>query len=945
MDGRIKDQTIFVGRVIARLLTLGPFGPPGTQPRINFQYLTEGVPDGRILDHEGSFVVTLNPVGLWQKTSGGYSSSGWAHIDPSGSGGLGILSVKDYGAIGDGITNDTAAIQSCIDAAISIDHGTAVFFPNGTYLCGNLEVEDATDLRIYGDDATIQWTGVAVSPNRIGLRLLGTCTRVQIDHLRMVGDGAVASRHAGVYASSGSFLQSCVVAYCSIAEVTLGISFDMTSGGSYARGCVVEHNVIEHVVGIDPGYGYGIHFADNSGQAAGHSVLYNEIHRCQRHGIYMALGSTVLVHGNKIFDHRDELDDGAVRYAMNLSRTQFFIVTDNQIIRSHSTSVGIAADAGGICEHVVFANNEIITPFVNPLFPVPCMEVGLDIDTNGQANDVLIAGNKIITQDLVNVDALRLNWGRRIVVRDNSIEMLGANASTYAINLRGVGEGVGTTDFSDDWTIQDNAFRILDSLSAPAGAGIRMSPPYLDSGIRTTLGGSYGGGRNRFIAAAEYSLAATLTNPNVYAWEGQQLSWSTGTGPATNPTRAANATTESVDNRTGIVLENSAPTSLQTLTGGFEGKEVTLWFANGNTTLVHNAGGSNALQLIPGVNWTPPTGASIRFKLIRGQWRELVRFANPDQVSSLTALGSITLPTPGTSVFLGDGSTAGNVWVEARKADANAFTFFEWRVGTLGAGLRWLWQFGTDEDLNLQRYDASGVLVDTPFIIDWATGLSTFTQVTIPIVVGNVSLLTPGQLLIFGDGSTSGNVGFEARKADANNLTWANWRIGTLAAGLRRIEQWDTSENWNTLLADGAGSLDGFTTEQLDYTNRLRRERRPIYYTLGTTVTNGAFAGGGGGLGTGATFAVSGPVTPKTPRGQVTVTIGTGPGLNPTIIFTFVDTTPGNLPSAPQALVLRNGGTGALPHTWTTSATALTITLVGTPTVGETYIFEWRLTG
>ena len=40
--------------------------------------------------------------------------------------------VKDFGAIGNGIANDTAAVQRAIDA------GGMVYFPAGTYLCGTL---------------------------------------------------------------------------------------------------------------------------------------------------------------------------------------------------------------------------------------------------------------------------------------------------------------------------------------------------------------------------------------------------------------------------------------------------------------------------------------------------------------------------------------------------------------------------------------------------------------------------------------------------------------------------------------------------------------------------------------------------------------------------------------------------------------------------------------
>lgn len=44
---------------------------------------------------------------------------------------LGFLSVKSYGAVGDGTTNDTAAVQAAIDAAPST--GAVIWFPAGTY--------------------------------------------------------------------------------------------------------------------------------------------------------------------------------------------------------------------------------------------------------------------------------------------------------------------------------------------------------------------------------------------------------------------------------------------------------------------------------------------------------------------------------------------------------------------------------------------------------------------------------------------------------------------------------------------------------------------------------------------------------------------------------------------------------------------------------------------
>jgi hypothetical protein len=54
-----------------------------------------------------------------------------------------IFSVKDFGAVGDGITNDTAAIQNAINAAFGM-----LYFPTGSYLVNNLTLKEG--LILYG---------------------------------------------------------------------------------------------------------------------------------------------------------------------------------------------------------------------------------------------------------------------------------------------------------------------------------------------------------------------------------------------------------------------------------------------------------------------------------------------------------------------------------------------------------------------------------------------------------------------------------------------------------------------------------------------------------------------------------------------------------------------------------------------------------------------------
>lgn len=76
-----------------------------------------------------------------------------------------VINVKNYGAVGDGITNDTAAIQAALDAAGST---TEVIFPKGTYLCSaSLKLTNASGKdfqgRITGQKAIINFSNAGNS--------------------------------------------------------------------------------------------------------------------------------------------------------------------------------------------------------------------------------------------------------------------------------------------------------------------------------------------------------------------------------------------------------------------------------------------------------------------------------------------------------------------------------------------------------------------------------------------------------------------------------------------------------------------------------------------------------------------------------------------------------------------------------------------------------------
>lgn len=105
------------------------------------------------------------------------------------------LSVKDFGAIGDGVTDDTRAIERAADALVS---GQTLDFPPGTYLISHDTVRAATpylrkvmylvnkkDLRIIGENATIKCVNhdIAAQGGLMWLEATG-CPRLTIKGFR-----------------------------------------------------------------------------------------------------------------------------------------------------------------------------------------------------------------------------------------------------------------------------------------------------------------------------------------------------------------------------------------------------------------------------------------------------------------------------------------------------------------------------------------------------------------------------------------------------------------------------------------------------------------------------------------------------------------------------------------------------------------------------------------
>jgi hypothetical protein len=86
------------------------------------------------------------------------------------------VSVKDFGAVGDGVADDTAAIQAAIDS------GQAITFPKGDYACGPL-TQSTNFQRFYADGF------VNIQKNANGVLFTSTGNYVQLEGIQFIGTG------------------------------------------------------------------------------------------------------------------------------------------------------------------------------------------------------------------------------------------------------------------------------------------------------------------------------------------------------------------------------------------------------------------------------------------------------------------------------------------------------------------------------------------------------------------------------------------------------------------------------------------------------------------------------------------------------------------------------------------------------------------------------------
>lgn len=339
----------------------------------------------------------------------------WAQEQP-------VYNVKNYGAVGDGVTDDTTAIQAAINAA---PNGSTVFFPASTYKI-TAELSITKPLVLAGAGRGFPGTGGA--PTRL---LLGTPTQIGI-HVRV--DLAVEVRDLMIDAptTSSQIAGAGILVEGSVGTISGNISglfrhlfFNNQYQGiafqSAQRSTVFESQFITSAAGVNINSNIGsccvgdIHISGSHFTQAGTNNI----------GLLLQAGSAgTRVENNKFLNNLIHIKIAALNTDVNTA--QFYIL-GNSFDTSTQRDILVTSDAtASILAHLlivgnIFSSNTLTNIWISPPNP------------GATFNQVLIADNILYNGNTGGQGILVDGNIARLLITNNTL--VGAAGTSVGITI------------------------------------------------------------------------------------------------------------------------------------------------------------------------------------------------------------------------------------------------------------------------------------------------------------------------------------------------------------------------------------------------------------------------------------------------------------------------------------------------------------------------------
>jgi hypothetical protein len=336
------------------------------------------------------------------------------------------VSVKDFGAVGDGVADDTAAIQAALDA------GKSVYLPDGTYAVTARLTLSTPNVQIYGSGIikpTATWTGVGTTKSLLTIEI--TASNATVNGLTFDSDDTVIGSQINFQVESFApqtivtncrFLNSVMIGGASGSCVAfrttapycqaIGNYTQNTNGAIFVQGtkCVVSNNVC-----VDPN---DVGIVLNGPQCVGCVVSGNIIDNASLNSLSGGIlveeaANQWVIEGNSIYGLNNGIGIGAINVAV------FTSVIGGKIIGNViSGGSGVTTNpATGIYHNQNYIDVEIAS---NSVFGLPTGNANsrmiICAATGGSIHDNIIDGS---TATGISSNVGIISGARGLTIRDN----------------------------------------------------------------------------------------------------------------------------------------------------------------------------------------------------------------------------------------------------------------------------------------------------------------------------------------------------------------------------------------------------------------------------------------------------------------------------------------------------------------------------------------------
>jgi len=331
-----------------------------------------------------------------------------------------VVSVKDFGAVGDGSTDDTTAIQNAINAMQG--SGAQIYFPKGTYIVSST-LNVTGGLSFYGESrygVSIKWTSTT-------LTVISVNTDGQVSFEKITFLGPVSATAGNIITLTGptqnlfSFVNDCTF--------TQGYNQFVTSS---AADWTITNCVFNQYVG------YGVYVSDTYNIDAGDSFIGNNCtfvtSTTTATGILQTSSGGLKIANNKFLG-------GAYGYRMSYTNvggsTVDLLITGNSLENQTVSAISFNRPSGTtIFGSVVIVGNQIAGQ--GTAVSYNWIGIGTDSNANWLSRFVVVGNLFLLPVGSGSVVFQGLSFGAlsSFIISDNQfISSQNPSGSTYGISI------------------------------------------------------------------------------------------------------------------------------------------------------------------------------------------------------------------------------------------------------------------------------------------------------------------------------------------------------------------------------------------------------------------------------------------------------------------------------------------------------------------------------